>query len=875
MGSVQSFNALNGAVVSREKVISLQADALRDEQPQLAERLQAVLDLETKAGQDFLFQEFEPEIEVVPASLLHCIDCNTDSEAISLKGLGKAVTSDQIYSMITDMMLNTIKEVGHLPWQKAWVGSGIFGARNFVSGKPYTGINFLTLNFNVKYDKDGLPYLVHNPDQKPYYLTFNQIEKLGARLKAGSRGREVVYYNFLLNYKDGDLRFSGTDADKFSEFAKQNKLTPEQVKSNLKRFPILKYYNVFAAEDCEGLTMPKENSREVDRNQYAQFIIDNYPNKPEYRFGSDRAFYVPSRDYVSMPLISAFTKEEYYYSVFFHEIVHSTGHKSRLDRDMSGSKGTDAYANEELIAELGAVFLCAEAGILFQTRDNSAKYLKGWNKRLVDEMTDNNRFFMQAAAAAQKAAKYILDSDNQDRKPFLEPFEKEPKIKGKNVAAKTVKKKPAPRKVKAATNFAKKRPEAQPKTTPQFEELENKIKQQIQRKKNLEKINPKPFSKKPKSVSVATAIGGVLALAKFKDLKPMQAKLLYNIFKDGNDGADIYNPSKFEAGVLKTLPISYAFVSQWEIEIQDKGKELIAAIAGRLASLRNQKFNYALFDGLAGTKKALRGISDPAQLETPMVEDTTQPMAKVTIPDRDVVEGSLADRRKRAKVQHEYYTIPDAEIAEFLGQIEKKQKESVVITLAGDQGSGKTRFLFQMMNTFAQNYKCGHASIEEHPDSALYTDKERTYLNDKALNNIQAPEIENLEQLEKLICKNEIIFIDSFAKLKRMNNRFHLDDDLRKKYDGKLFVVIYQLTGTGTMRGGADSQFDGDVILFTEKCPDYKHSYIYPDKNRYNMTPTDQLKFNIYSGKMVREASQAQEIKTPKPVKFSFDVISK
>mgnify|MGYP001068202929 CR=1 FL=1 len=223
-------------------------------------------------------------------------------------------------------------------------------------------------------------------------------------------------------------------------------------------------------------------------------------------------------------------------------------------------------------------------------------------------------------------------------------------------------------------------------------------------------------------------------------------------------------------------------------------------------------------------------------------------------------ENSLAGLlQKKANAKHEYYIVEDKNISRFLGNIEKKQKESVAITLAGGQGSMKTRLCFQLMNTFAQNYKVGHASIEEHPESALYLDKVHQYCNEKALHNISAPEINSIADVHKLVKENDVIVIDSFSKLQEMQKGCELDKDFRKAYNGKLFIIIYQLTSDGKMRGGSKSQFDGDCIGFIEKKPNYKENYVYWDKNRYNKEP--ELKFNIYSGKIQHD--EQPEIETP------------
>ena len=199
----------------------------------------------------------------------------------------------------------------------------------------------------------------------------------------------------------------------------------------------------------------------------------------------------------------------------------------------------------------------------------------------------------------------------------------------------------------------------------------------------------------------------------------------------------------------------------------------------------------------------------------------------------------------------ETFVIANPQLQRFLGDVERKTSESTVITIAGGAGSGKTRFAFQFINALAQNYKVGHASLEEHPDSKLYYDKVQQYIDETALPNIEAPEIKNLDQLEALIHRNEVIVIDSFAKLQELNPRFLLDRDLRKKYDGKLFLLIYQLTGEGKMRGGSKSEFDGDIILLTHVAHDYRENYIYPSKNRYNALPATQLRYSTYFQQML------------------------
>ena len=208
----------------------------------------------------------------------------------------------------------------------------------------------------------------------------------------------------------------------------------------------------------------------------------------------------------------------------------------------------------------------------------------------------------------------------------------------------------------------------------------------------------------------------------------------------------------------------------------------------------------------------------------------------------------------------EIFNIENPDLSTFLGEIERKNIGSNVITLTGGAGSGKTRFAFQFMNALAQNYKVGHASLEEHPESKLYFDKVTQYLDSQAQNNISVLENETLDGLENLINENEVIVIDSFAKLREMDSKFLVDKDLRKKYNGKLFLVIFQQTSDGKMRGGSTSEFDGDIILFTKTFDDPKENFVYPSKNRYNALPLSELKYSVFYQQLLHDEEQEQPV---------------
>ena len=227
------------------------------------------------------------------------------------------------------------------------------------------------------------------------------------------------------------------------------------------------------------------------------------------------------------------------------------------------------------------------------------------------------------------------------------------------------------------------------------------------------------------------------------------------------------------------------------------------------------------------------------------------PVTSLPVP-RQTLAQQLATRPE----VRESFLVADEQMSLFLGALEKKTKDSLVITLTGKQGSGKTRFAFQFMNALAQRYRVGHASIEEHPESVLYEEKAYQYLNDTALEHITAQDVRSLAELDTMIHTNEVIVIDSFQKMRELAPHFEIDKDLRKKYDGKLFLVIFQQTADGKMRGGSKSQFDGDIILFTETFPDYRENYVYPDKNRYNKRPATELQYSIYEQRMLATAPE-------------------
>ncbi|MXN90142.1 DUF1738 domain-containing protein [Flavobacterium sp. Sd200] len=895
MSVVKKFNGLNGSKISRAQIVKMIAEAKDQEQFAVAARLEKVLANYPEAT-SFKFSIHDPAIEVVPDSILFTLDQESENHE-QVYGLGKPVTPNEIYSYVTDLILNTIQEVGHLPWQKEWQGSGNDGqARNYVSKRPYSGINFVLLNFDIAMDEKGKPYLVPIEFEQPYYLTFNQINEAKATLKKGAKAHRVVYYSMLYNYKSDSAEFKGSDRKAFETFVKENGITKKDMQDNLTRIPMLKYYNVFRADDCTGLKFPKlQPTKKVEPIAACQAIIDNYPKPPRYTFIGDKASYAPTKDVLNMPKIEAFNFEAAYYSTFFHEMVHSTGHKKRLDRDFENKTSKKDYAFEELVAELGAVFLCSEAGILFQTRENSAKYLSGWNSRLTKELKEDNRFFLKAAAQSQKAADHILDADADGVPKYLQlvanevekakpvkktkPKQQAKEIKGyaivDNVSGQIIASKETLPELKAVYKALERKKAFTTLSALVYEVIKvkgkNKLgalvevnwdseKQPFKKltKEKLEQANPKPFANKPKSVSVASAIDDILATGNYPGIKPMQANVLYTLTKDIEDfeeEIDLMRTSEFQDAILNGISNRYIYkYDSVSMSVNADGVKLITAIKNRIDSKKNQKTNYALFDGLK------RPLVPEAAPQAPV----TEPKPAATVSKDPRIQKIGGGNNKPS----EFYTV-QGEVGKFLQRVERKPVQSVVITMDGEQGAGKTTTLYHFIEAFAApGNKCLYISGEEHPDSTLATDKKEKYLSEAGNDNLDTiPEVTGPEDLYNLVKDYDVVFIDSWQKLVRMNCKgLRLDEDLRKRFNGKVFVIIFQQTTDGRTKGGAEVVFDGDIIIKMVKEARFSDNYAYFDKNRYTQVPLETIRYNIASGTCYNPEAPAEPEPQAEPV---------
>jgi antirestriction protein ArdC len=282
--------------------------------------------------------------------------------------------SEKIYEMVTDRIV-ALLENGVIPWRKTWA-SGTQWPSFLQSRKKqrrYNGINVLILACQGY--------------ASPFWVTYKQAKKLGGHVKKDEKSTPIIFWKWIeiIDRETGDP----------------------------KNIPFIRYYRVFNVLQCDELD--KHLPEEVQLNDFnpideCQKLIDGYCNEnggPKTAV-EGRAVYYPTKDVIGMPKPTAFESEEAYYSVYFHEMAHSTGHSNRLDRDMGGGFGTDPYCREELVAEISAAFLCGVTGIdNQQVIENSASYIDNWIKRLKFDP----KMIVQAGGKARRAADLITGEE--------------------------------------------------------------------------------------------------------------------------------------------------------------------------------------------------------------------------------------------------------------------------------------------------------------------------------------------------------------------------------------------------------------------------------------------------------------------------------
>lgn len=289
----------------------------------------------------------------------------------------KTFTKKDRYQMVTDAVLQLMNQHG-TNWIKPWQEQAGNCHHNVVSKKAYQGTNtFMTA---ISAYRHGF--------KSNQWATFKQWEKLGAKVRKGSKGTDILFFDKVMI----------TDKE-----------TDEQA-----MVPLLKGFCVFNADQVDGYTAKPVDDQPAPsfNNGDAEKLIA--ATGADIKHGGNRAFYAPQPDFIQMPEKSAFkgtkdsTPEQSYYSTMLHELTHWTGHSSRLNRKLISRFGSNAYAFEELIAETGAAFLCAMLGLEKQPTPDHAKYLNNW----LEVLKQDKRAMIKAFGQAQKAADFILASES-------------------------------------------------------------------------------------------------------------------------------------------------------------------------------------------------------------------------------------------------------------------------------------------------------------------------------------------------------------------------------------------------------------------------------------------------------------------------------
>ncbi|MCA9078637.1 MAG: DUF1738 domain-containing protein [Planctomycetaceae bacterium] len=281
-----------------------------------------------------------------------------------------------VYTRVTDKIIADLTR-GVRPWHRPWQAEYAAGRITRPlrhNGEPYHGVNILMLWAEA--EQRGLAC--------PYWLTFQQAKQLGGHVRKGEKGSTVVYASSFQKTE------TGTDGQEIEE-----------------TIPFLKQYTVFNAEQCEGLPeryselaeTPRDDLQPVER--VSSFVAET---GAEVRTGGTRAYYAIGGDYIQMPPLPTFRDAESHAGTLLHELTHFTRHPSRLDRDLGRKRFGDAgYAMEELVAELGAAFLCADLGVTPEVREDHASYIDSW----LQVLQQDKRAIFTAASHASKAVDYL------------------------------------------------------------------------------------------------------------------------------------------------------------------------------------------------------------------------------------------------------------------------------------------------------------------------------------------------------------------------------------------------------------------------------------------------------------------------------------
>ena len=279
-----------------------------------------------------------------------------------------------VYEIVTNRIMDELKN-GIIPWKKPW--KGLNGAVQHGDGKPYSLLNQFLLGCEGE------------------WLTYQQAEREGGKVRKGEKGKIVVFWKWLEKKLD--------EVDENGE-------------QLIERIPFLKYITVFEVSQCDGIKKKYTSDfakSDIQPDEKAEGIMNGYIDREKIELHKDgeKAFYRPKDDSITIPSIDRFVNVAEYYSTLFHEAIHSTGAEKRLNREgvvKATFFGTEDYSKEELIAEVGASMMNHIVGLETEaSAKNNVAYIQSWLKALEND----KRLIVSASSKAEKAVKYIMGEE--------------------------------------------------------------------------------------------------------------------------------------------------------------------------------------------------------------------------------------------------------------------------------------------------------------------------------------------------------------------------------------------------------------------------------------------------------------------------------
>lgn len=342
----------------------------------------------------------------------------------------KATTTADVYEKVNQKIIEKL-EAGYIPWLKPWAETVSYNRFESNSNKIYSLCNQFIL------EKGG------------EYATFKQWTDAGYKINKGAKSEYVVFWK---QYFKANSEYTGkpVSVEEYQSASNKKAFADENGKLPYRFIPVLKYYPVFNVADVTDKDgKPAEPVREYGKAckypenvtiKSAETVINNYVKESGVKLEkrqSNKAFYTPSLDTVTLPLLEQFKSVAEYYSTAFHELTHSTGHPSRLNRNLTGTFGkSDSYSKEELTAEMGSCYICSMLGIdTAESVTNTSAYIQSWLKALKNDKT----MFVNACGKAEKACEYIMGFTSDDELDAIRNEQEQPEQPEKKETKKTKK----------------------------------------------------------------------------------------------------------------------------------------------------------------------------------------------------------------------------------------------------------------------------------------------------------------------------------------------------------------------------------------------------------------------------------------------------